>query len=124
MDDVFLSPRPFHGKSEEDPELSLRHFKNGLFKNYSECQAFNAFPILLHDSVNIWFESLDTNLKDNMQHIENFKWSFHSNNFTKRSAEFWNMKQQEHQNLEDILTYCKMVGKESKLMKREYSMSY
>ena len=29
----------------------------------------------------------------------------------KRYAKFWNMKQQEHQNLEDFVNHCKMVGK-------------
>ena len=28
-----------------------------------------------------------------------------------RSVEFCNMKQQKHQNLEDFVTHCKMVGK-------------
>ena len=75
MDDGLLLPHPFHGKSEKDPELFLRHLKKWiLFNNYSERQESNTFQLLLHDSANIWFESLDTNLKYNMQHIiENFK---------------------------------------------------
>ena len=114
MDDGFLSSCPFHRKSEEDPELFLRHFQKWVqFKNYSD-QASNAFPLLLHDSAKIWFDSLDTNLKDNLQHIiKNFKLRLWPKNFTmpKWSAEFWNMKQEEHQNLEDFVTHYKMVGK-------------
>ena len=72
------------------------------------------FPLLLHDSANIWFKSLDTNFKDKIQHIiESFKlryWSKHFN-MPERFAEFWNMKQQEHQNLEDFVSHCKIVGK-------------
>ena len=70
MDGRFLVSRPFYGRSEEDHELFWRHLqKLILVKHYSDCQASNAFPLLLHDSANIWFESLDTNLKNNMQHI-------------------------------------------------------
>ena len=74
MNNEFL-PRHFHGTSDKDSEIFLQHFQIWiLLQNYSERQAFNAFPLLLHDSANIWFEALDTNSKDNKQHIiERFK---------------------------------------------------
>ena len=46
MDDGFLSPRPFHGKADEDRKVFLEHFQKWiLFKNYSERYTSNAFPL-------------------------------------------------------------------------------
>jgi hypothetical protein len=119
ISDAAVAPKPFTGKSSQDPEAWLEYFERYCdFRRLVPADRLNLFGIMLHEGAADWFSTLPAEQKTQYTDlVKAFKANYYKSAELKwrEAGQLWNQAQGAEERVEDYVTRLRKAARRLEL---------
>jgi hypothetical protein len=119
ISDAAVAPKPFTGKSSQDPEAWLEYFERYCdFRRLVPADRLNLFGIMLHEGAADWFSTLPAEQKAQYTDlVKAFKANYYKSAELKwrEAGQLWNQAQGAEERVEDYVTRLRKAARRLEL---------